>query len=246
MNYLRQVSIILICTIITLTSCTNSENHQTQNNDSIVSLSNDEIFQIASAILSRDKNEMIWNLTDVDSVPQLDTMDFFTNSNTKDRLILMSGHAGLSSGTADNLLILFENNSKNVLFACQIGNIAPEDLRDLTNDGIKEIISKSYSIYQGECNDNVNIFNLKNGKQNILYKNFSKSVIECGLENLNSTYKQGDTLEEKFEFSIKNTVKNEYYIEQIKTTKIHNGGKNNAEIIKNANITYENKSIYLN
>lgn len=204
------------------------------------------ILDIANAILEEKNNDQIWNLSKVDTSDFFTVEDFFINSKIKNRLVLVGGIAGGSSGSADNLLILFScTDTFKVVWAGQVGDFTLTNIADLNGDGIKEIISNPGAVWMGECFDTYQIFNFKNGKQNFIYAVHSTSVIDCGRDNLFEIYKQGDTLENKFECSVQKRNDNKYEVRQINTIKIHNGGQTDKDIYKNLAITIDTTTIKL-
>jgi hypothetical protein len=204
------------------------------------------IYSIAKSIIDKHDNEQIWNLYEIDTTDFLSIEDYFTNTRSKNRLVLIGGRAGMSSGTADNLLILFScSDTFHVVWAGQVGDFKQSDIKDLDGDGIKEIVCNSGMIWMGECDENYNIFNFKNGKQNLVYSAHSTSFIDCGKDNFDELFKLGDTLEHKFDCLLLKTKDNEYSVQQIQTSKIHNGGHTDEEIIKNLKVNIDTTTIGL-
>jgi len=204
------------------------------------------IYKIAKSIINKHDNENIWNLSEIDTTTFFTTEDFFTSPTIKNRLVLIGGNAGLSSGTADNLLMLFScSDSLKVLWSGQIGDFKQSDIQDVNGDGIKEIVCKSSLIWMGACNDSYDIFNFKDSKQHFIFEAHSRSVVDCGFDNLGDLYKQGDTLEKKLECSLIRCNEKKYNIQQIQTTKIHNGGRTDDEIIKNLKVIMDTVNIKL-
>jgi hypothetical protein len=195
------------------------------------------IYEIANSIIENHNNENIWNLTEIDTTEYFTKEDYFINSRTKNRIVILGGNAGLSSGTANNLLLLLDcTNSLKIVWSGQIGEINPSDIKDINEDGIKEIVCTSSTIWMGECNDNYNIFNFKGGKQNMIFNANSNSVLDCGKDNLADQFKIGDTLENKFDCAIIKLNNKEFNIQKIQTSKIHSGGLTDTEIMKNLKI----------
>lgn len=204
------------------------------------------IYKIAKSIIDKHDNEQIWNLSEVDTADFFTTEDYLINPKTKSRLVLIGGNAGMSSGTADNLLILFScSDSINIVWSGQIGDFEPSDIKDLNGDGIKEIVCTSSMMWIGECNDSYNIFNFKDGKQNFIFTSHSTSVLDCGRYNLGELFKQGDTLEHKLDCSLAKLHDKEFNVQQIQTIKIHNGGQTDDEIIKNLRVVTDTTNIKL-
>jgi len=204
------------------------------------------IFEIATFILNKHDNDQIWNLSEIDTTDFFTTEDYFTNSKTKNRLVLIGGSAGMSSGSADNLLILLAcSNSLNIIWSGQVGDFTLTDIADLNCDGIKEIVVKASAMWMGECYDSYNIFNFKEDKQNYIYKAHSTSVIECGRDDLSEIYKKGDTLENMFDCSLIKINDKNFKVQQIKTTKIHNGGKTGDEVLKKLKVIVDTTNVKL-
>jgi hypothetical protein len=92
--------------------------------------------------------------------------------------VLVGGSAGMSSGTANNLLILLAClDTLKIICAGQVGDIDQSDIRDLNNDEIKEIVCRSSTMWMGECNDSYEIFYFNGGKQNFLFSTLHQSSI---------------------------------------------------------------------
>jgi len=154
------------------------------------------IYEIAKSIINSN-NENIWNLHDIDTTDFFTTEDYFTNSETKNRLVLIGGEAGTSAGTARNLLILFScTDSLNVIWSEQVSKFTQDDIVDVNGDGIKEIVMNTGWAWMGEIGDYYEIFNFKDEKKNDIFTARSKSVID-GDEFFGypEFYKRGDTLE---------------------------------------------------
>jgi len=100
------------------------------------------IYSIADSLINETETENIRNLSEIDTGQIFTTEDYFTSAATKNRLVLVDGTAGMSAGSADNLLILFAcTDPISIIWAGQVGDFAQAGIRDLNNDGIKEIIS---------------------------------------------------------------------------------------------------------
>ncbi len=204
------------------------------------------IFEIAKSIIEKKDNEQIWNISEIDTTDFFTTEDYFTNSKTKNKLVLIGGNAGMSSGTADNLLILFScSDTLNILWSGQVGDFNQTDIIDLNGDGVKEMVCNSSMMWMGECNDNYNIFNFKDGIQNFVFTSHSTTVLDCGRDNLGELYKLGDTLETNLGCSLIKLNDKEFSVRQIKTTKIHNGGQTDEEIMKNLKVIIDTTTIKL-
>lgn len=204
------------------------------------------LLEIANGIIAKHDNPEIWNLTDPDTAFFFSTENYFTDPNTKTTLVQLGGSAGSSSGTADHLLMLFScTDTLKLLWSGQSGPIDQTNIMDLNGDGIMEIMCTSSMIWMGECADLFYIFNFKGGKQNILFRKRSVSFIDCGMELSNTHFDAGDTLENTFNCSLEKLNDREYFIKQIETTKIHNGGNTEEEIIKNAKTTTDTVNIAL-
>ncbi len=204
------------------------------------------LLEIANGIIAKHDNPEIWNLTDPDTAFFFSTENYFTDPNTKTTLVQLGGSAGSSSGTADHLLMLFScTDTLKLLWSGQSGPIDQTNIMDLNGDGIMEIMCTSSMIWMGECADLFYIFNFKGGKQNILFRKRSVSFIDCGMELSNTHFDPGDTLENLFNCSLEKLNDREYFIKQIQTTKIHNGGNTEEEIIKNAKTTSDTVNIAL-
>jgi len=246
----RQNNIFIIVLTLGLFACNNSTDKTTsiqgQEFDCNTLTDKNVIYKIAKSIIDKHDNDQIWNLSEIDTTDFFTTEDYFTNPKTKNRLVLTGGDAGMSSGTADNLLILFScADTFKVIWSGQIGNFTQTDIADINGDGIKEIVCNASMMWMGECNDNYNIFNFKDGKQNFLFTAHSTSVLDCGRDNLGELFKQGDTLEQKFDCLLEKLRDNKYKVRQIQTVKIYAGGQTDDEIIRNLKVNIDTTDIEL-
>lgn len=245
----RHINILICILTLGFLACNNqtSKTSERRSNFDCNSLTDKKfIFEIAQSIVDKHDNEQIWNISKIDTTDFFTTEDFFTNSKTKNRIVLVGGSAGGSSGSARNLLILFScSDTFKVLWAGQVGGFTQNDIADLNEDGLKEITINSGSVWMGECNDIYEIFNFKDGTQKILYTAHSNSVIDCGRDNLSRIYKQGDTLESTFDCSLLKIKDNKFEVKQIHKVKVHNGGHSDEEIFKNLVVTLDTTNIKL-
>lgn len=236
--------IFFFCLLAALFSCKQKEK-DAPGPTACSTLDKEAIYSIARAIIDSG-NEHIWNISELDTTKFFVTEDFFIDTKSKSRLVLIDGIAGLSSGSADNLLLLFDcSNSSRVVWAGQVGDIDSAGIQDVSNDGIKELVLRSGAVWMGECFENYSIFNFKDGTQNMLYTARSNSVIDCGNEELNGVSK-GDTLEYLFDCTLFKKDSTRYAIREIRTARIHQGGQSPAEIIRNLAIKRDTAIIDLN
>lgn len=204
------------------------------------------VYGIATSLIQNHDNDNIWNLNEIDTTDFFTIEDFFTNSTTKSRLVLTGGVAGMSSGSADNLLLLFDcSDTSRVIWSGQMGDFTQDDIIDINNDGIKEIIGNSGMMWMGECNESYYIFNFKGGTKNYLFTANSRSVIDCGGDNVHDAYEIGDTLESIRNCSLQKQNDGRYSVVQLLTFKIHNGGKNDAEILNGLRVVSDTTLIEL-
>lgn len=245
-RYTNILTLILAIGLFACNNLTDKISKKEQQFDCNSFINKKVIFEIAKSIIEKKDNEQIWNISEIDTTDFFITEDYFTNSKTKNRLVHIGCNAGLSSGTADNLLILLScSDTLNILWSGQVGDFNQTNIIDLNGDGVKEIVCNSSMMWMGECNDNYNIFNFKDGKQNFIFTSHSTSVLDCGRNNLSELFKQGDTLEQKFDCSLLKLSDKEYNVRQIQTTKIHNGGQTDDEIIKNLKVVVDTTNIKL-
>jgi len=235
---LRNLFLLLLSVIVS--ACNNNTAKSGNNNppdDSSITCADlvyrDVVLEIADSIIADKDNKNIWNLDHVDTTEYLSVEDYFTNTKTKNRLVVLGGTAGMSAGNARYLLILFDcTDSLNILWAGQVGEIKADEIKDYNHDGIKDIVCRSGMTWMGECNSTIDLFNFKGDTQNVLFSAGSRSVIDCGGENLNESIKPGDTLESNNECTIMpGPGANSYFVKQITTVKIDNGGKTDEEVI---------------
>jgi hypothetical protein len=194
------------------------------------------ILKIARALIKEQKNPHIWNLHEVDTTKFFTTEDYFTTSKYKTRIVLLGGVAGGSAGTEQNLLMLIECKKKpEVIWYEQYGYISASQIKDLTGDGIVEIIERPSVMWMGQCIENFDVFNLKNSKPNYLFSAQSKMI--CGLDSIGRLYNFGDTLSVECICTIIPTDSGRNKVQQIRTIKIHNGGVTDDEIMQQCKTT---------
>ena len=194
----------------------------------------DQVIPIATSIVNAHNNDKIWNLsTPVDTSRFFSIEDYFIDTKNKGRLVWLGFEAGISAGSANNLLMLFNCADTPVcIWSAQVGLINKDDIKDLNNDGIKEIVCTSRMMWMGECNESYTIFNFKGGQHNILFTANSQSFIDCGNENYNERYKKGDTLENKRDCLLMSPGQDKHcQVKQTHTLKIHNGGKTDIGVL---------------
>jgi hypothetical protein len=202
------------------------------------------LYKIAKSVINASDNPRIWNLSDVDTAGVFITEDYFVSSKSKHFLIRMKGEAGLSSGNANNLLMIVScSDGIQIIWSGQVGEFNQSDIKDLNNDGIKEIVIQAGMMWMGECNESFNIINFADGTENTIYSVQSKSVVDCGFDNLAERYKMGDTLENRYDCRVEYVGSNEYEVNQIHTAKINNGGQTDDEIISALTITSDSTRI---
>jgi len=106
----RHINILICILTLGFLACNNqtSKTSERRSNFDCNSITDKKfIFEIAQSIVDKHDNEQIWNISEIDTTDFFTTEDFFTNSKTKNRIVLVGGSAGGSSGSARNLLILF-------------------------------------------------------------------------------------------------------------------------------------------
>jgi hypothetical protein len=191
------------------------------------------VFDIAKTVIDKNESGNIWNLSEIDTTDYFTIEDYFTNTTTKNRLVVIGGEAGLSAGSANHLLLLFScADTAKVIWYEQTGKVTPADITDVNGDGIKEIIGNTGYVWMGECGDNYRIYNLKGGNKNILFSAQSSSLIGCGRDDLAESFKKGDTLERSYDCSLQKANDKSSIIRQIQTVKIYQGGETEEEIEK--------------
>lgn len=192
-------------------------------------------YQIGQQIINKENNEHIWNLFLIKRKPFFIKKDYFTNLRIKDNLVIFEGEAGVSAGNASNLLLLLAcQDTLQIVYAAQVGEIDTLNLRDLNKDGLKEIIVTQGMAWQGECNETYSINTFANYQHHKLFSANSQSFLACGSENIDFT-SIGDTLENWNNCSIMQQ-NDHYFVKKIRTIKIHHGGKNYKEIEKQATV----------
>ncbi len=204
------------------------------------------IIKIAREIIETPANKEIWNLADLDTNSIISFQDYFTDSTIKTQLILIDGTAGLSAGTNHALLILLTcDDSLKVLWSGQTTTFNNDAIKDLNGDGIKEIATNSNSVWMGTCSEIFNVINFKNGHRNLVFQAESISYLDCGLTDLTTQFKIGDTLENIRSCSIIKDEQNNFQVEEIHTVKVFNGGTTNESVVENLNITTDTLRISL-
>ena len=207
------------------------------------------VIPMAESIINAHNNNKIWNLSaPADTSRFFSIEDYFIDAKSKSRLVWLGFDAGVSAGSANNLLMLFNCADTPVLiWSAQVGLINKDDIKDLNNDGIMDIVCTRSMAWMGECNESYNIFNFKDGHQNILFAASSQSFINCGNDNYNERYNIGDTLESSSECLLMPTGKsNSWQVKQIHTLKIHNGGKTDELIMKRLKVVVDSFTIEIN
>ncbi len=232
-TYCKILFIVLSC--LSLFNCSNS----TRQHEAITDLNCDSlndkkvVYALAKSILGKGDNRKIWSVVDVDTNDILILEDYFTNSNTKSKLLLMRGVVGSSTDSADYLLMLVNcSGTPEIVWAEQVLQFYEDAIIDLNGDGVKEIIIASEDMKGGECNSVYSVFNFKNNKKNILYERQSRSIIDCGSDEMIQTYTIGDTLSNSYNVAHIREQGRTCRIRQIHTIKIHNGGKTNSDMLE--------------
>ncbi len=224
----------LIC--LSLFNCSNSMRKYGSVTDlNCDSLNNKKVvYALAKSILEKGDNRKIWSVVDVDTNDMLIVEDYFTNSSTKSKLLLVRGHVGSSTDSANYLLMLVNcSGAPEVVWAEQVLQFYQESIIDLDGDGIKEILISIEERKGGACNSVYSVFNFKNDKKNVLYERQSRSLVDCGYDDLITIYTIGDTLRNTYNISHLREQGRTCRIRQVHTIKIHNGGKTSSEILKN-------------
>ncbi len=250
---MRSLYLILLFSLISLSACNfpkvNKASTETEKLTCADLADIDQIIPIATSTINAHKNDNIWNLsTPVDTSRFFSIEDYFIDAKRKSRLVWLGFDAGMSAGSANNLLMLFNCADTPVLiWSAQVGLINKDEIKDLNQDGIKEIVCTRSMMWMGECNESYNIFNFKGGHQNILFAANSQSYIDCGNENYNERYKIGDTLENSSECLLMPPGKSSsWQVKQIHTLKIHNGGKTDGLIMKRLRVVKDSCTIEIN
>ncbi len=156
----------------------------------------------------------------------------------------MSGEAGMSSGTASNLMMIAScGDGIQIIWSGQVGEFSQSDIKDLNNDGIKEIVIRASMMWMGECKNSFSIVNFENGKENTIFSRHSRSVMDCGFDNYAELSKLGDTLVSNYECEVEYVGSSTYELSQIRTIKISNGGQTDEEVVKNLTVITDSTRI---
>ncbi|NOS92537.1 MAG: hypothetical protein HOP30_11485 [Cyclobacteriaceae bacterium] len=183
---------------------------------------------------------------DVDTTDVFIIEDYFISSKSKHLLIRMDGEAGMSSGTANNLMMIAScTDGIKVIWSGQVGEFSQSDIRDLNNDGIKEIVIRTSMMWMGECNSSFSIINFVNGTENTIFSRHSRSVVDCGFDNHAELSKSGDTLVSNYECEVEYAGSNVYEVNQVRTIKVSKGGQTDDEVINNLAVTTDTARIKL-
>lgn len=228
--------IVLIGAILSL-SLTISKKTKKENCE--IKFNKEELIAAGQLILDQGENENIWNLHELDTSEFYAIDDYFISPDEKTKLVLIGGIAGGSSGSADNLLMIVKcyDDEINILWAGQFGDITENGIVDINNDGIKEVVSNSELVWMGECHEFNSVYNFTSEDDVVLFKSHSYSFIDCGTIDL-SSHTKGDTLELGVKFELINR-ENRFFVEEYKTFKIHNGGKDDKAVLKNMIMTMD-------
>lgn len=236
---------LLALSVLLFFSCKNTSNKSQTESCSKLS---DKAFvmHMADSILKNAVNiETIWNLSELDSSIYFVVDDYFTNTQTKDRLIVIGGSAGISAGSADHLWLLVGcTGNTPVIWTGQMSEVTTKDILDVDNDGIKEIINYTGSVWMGECHDYYEIMNFKGNKKNVLYSASSFSFVDCGWENFSESINTNDTVEVQYTNELIK-IGNTHVIRQTKSSKIYQGGDTDAEAIQKLKIVIDTATIEL-
>lgn len=204
------------------------------------------VYEIAKTVIDKNESGNIWNLSEIDTTDYFTTEDYFTNTTTKNRLVVIGGEAGLSAGSTDHLLLLFScTDTSKIIWYEQTGEVTPADITDVNGDGIKEIVSNTGGVWMGECFDNYKIYNYKEGKRNTMFSARSFSLIGCGRDDLAESFKKGDTIENTLNCSLQKQNDKIPFIKQVQTVKIYQGGETEEEITKRLKVVVDSKEIRL-
>ena len=237
------IKILTVLTVLTICSC--GAKTQECNADAAVEnpdliVDREFVFNTAIAIVNEWDNDNIWSLSDeIDTARFAAMEDFFTNTETKNKLVLVGMDAGTSAGNTDYLLILFDAlDSTKVLWAGQESNVFRSGIADLNGDGIKEILSITGATWMGLYVESCTVYNFKDGKKNILFET-PESAYYFGDDF--SIFQKGDTIEYSFVCSIDKN--NE--LQQTHTVKIFNGGKTEKEVLKKQKMFTKTENIII-
>lgn len=204
------------------------------------------VYDIAKTVIDKNESGNIWNLSEIDTTDYFTTEDYFTNTTTKNRLVVIGGEAGMSAGSADHLLLLFScTDTSKVIWYEQTGEVTQADITDVNGDGIKEIVSNTDGVWMGECFDNYNIYSYKDGKRNTVFAARSFSLLGCGRDDLAESFKKGDTLEKTLNCSLQKQNDKASFIKQIQTVKIYQGGETEDEITNRLKVVVDSMEVRL-
>lgn len=204
------------------------------------------VYDLAKSVIEKNESGNIWNLSEIDTTDYFTTEDYFTNTTTKNRLVVIGGEAGMSAGSADHLLLLFScTDTAKVIWYEQTGEVTPTDITDVNGDGIKEIISNTGSVWMGECFFNYKIYNLKDGKRNTVFAARSFSLLGCGRDDVAESLKKGDTIENTRTCTLYTHYDKPPFIKQVQTIKIYQGGETEEEITKRLKVVVDSTEIRL-
>ena len=195
-----------------------------------------------------DNRKVIYDLAsqeiDASSGITFDTSDVlvlrnhFISKDTLTTLILVQEQSLAYLLDKPCLLLLYNcrNVVRQVMNETTFG-FSAKDIRDLDDDGVVEIISKSDYAGMGECSNTYRIFNFKNGKENVLYESGGYSHIDCLGDN-DTRFKNGDTLGLEIADELIPTQNPKVFeVKEIHKYKICNGGKTAEEIVKKEIVT---------
>lgn len=223
-------NLLLFVGSISLFACQSNKN-ETSGAICNTTVDKSEIIRVAMDLVNNNDGEIIWSLTEIDTLGIVIYEDHFVSAECKNTLAIIDGYTmSMSSGNADKLLLLFScDEMPKVLWFEQGPEVSPDDIVDLNGNGLKEIILKSQSLWMGNCNDAYEIISLSKGEKKTVYKANSYSRIDCGglIEMLELNI--GDTLSNMNEFQLENE-ENGYNLRVDNTIKIYNGGNTEDEI----------------
>ncbi|HEU4718000.1 MAG TPA: hypothetical protein VFU15_09205 [Bacteroidia bacterium] len=187
-----------------------------------------------------ESSDLGMNFEGMDSVAAnvLIAEDHFTSLKNTEMLIEDDAYRGGSSGNCACFYVLVRKDSTGnaaIILSGTSGSFGRSAVKDITGDGIPEIVTECGITWMGDDNGYFTIFNFKNGKKNELFSDVSYARVNSGKSDHYDNLKKGDTISVEATDSILGfSGPGHGAVMSIRTIKTYNGGTSVDEIFRNA------------